>query len=136
MQVTPELLFAAVVAAAAFLIGVVYLRSRTKRTRSVGLRIADGPANLRFACAGCSGQFTHSRRTLTAWKKGNRQFFCNACHTKWRGSHTLRRAGGGPPGAIQLRRDSARKSGAGCLGITILLVALPMALAYVVRRYA
>jgi len=87
MQLSPELLFAAAIAAAVFLIGLLYLRARTKRTRSVGLRVAGGPANLRFTCAGCSGEFTHSRRTLAAWQKGTRKFFCNACHTKWQGSH-------------------------------------------------
>jgi hypothetical protein len=87
MQLSPEFLFAAAIAAAAFLIGLLYLRARTKRTRSVGLRVTGGPANLRFTCAGCSGQFTHSRRTLVAWQKGTRKFFCNACHTKWQGAH-------------------------------------------------
>ena len=82
MQFTPELLFAAAIAAVAFLAGVLVLRGRAKRTRSVGLRVAGGPANLRFTCKGCSGQFTHSRRTLHAWHKGARQFYCKACHTK------------------------------------------------------
>lgn len=81
-----ELWFAAAVAAAAFVAGVLFLRARARRTRSVGRKIADEPTNLRFSCAGCSGKFTHSRRTLSAWNKGKRKFFCKACHTKLRGA--------------------------------------------------
>jgi hypothetical protein len=92
MQFAPEILFAAALAVVAFLAGLVYLRLRNRRTRSVGLRVANGPANLRFTCAGCSGQFTHSRRTLAAWNKGTRKFVCNACHTKWHGVLPPRRA--------------------------------------------
>jgi len=92
MQIAPEILFAAAVGVVAFLAGLVYLRLRGRRTRSVGLRIANGPSNLRFTCAGCSGQFTHSRRTIAAWNKGTRKFVCNACHTKWHGVLPNRRA--------------------------------------------
>lgn len=86
MFLTPELLFGAAIAAVFFLGGVLYLRSRAKRTRSVGLNVAPGPANLRFTCAGCSQQFTHSRRTLGAWQQGTRKFYCKACHTKRQGA--------------------------------------------------
>jgi hypothetical protein len=92
MQFSPEILFAAAMAVVAFLAGLVYLRLRGRRTRSVGLRVANGPTNLRFTCAGCSGQFTHSRRTISAWNKGTRKFICNACHTKWHGVLPTRRA--------------------------------------------
>ncbi|MGY4828430.1 hypothetical protein ACVNIS_07630 [Sphaerotilaceae bacterium SBD11-9] len=80
-----EFMFAAGVAAAAFLAGLLYLRSRTRRTRSVGLKVAGGPKNMRFKCAGCSGQFTHSRQTLSSWERGNRTFYCKACRTKANG---------------------------------------------------
>ena len=82
MSFSPELLFAAAIAAAAFLVGMLYLYSRSKRTRSVGLKVAGGPRNLRFTCAGCSGRFTHSRQTLSGWERGDRSFYCKACRTK------------------------------------------------------
>lgn len=104
MQIAPEILFAAAVGVVVFLAGLVYLRLRARRTRSVGLRIANGPANLRFTCAGCSGQFTHSRRTIAAWNKGTRKFVCNACHTKWHGVLPNRRA------AVITKADRASKS--------------------------
>jgi hypothetical protein len=43
-----------------------------------------GPDNLNYVCAGCGGQFAHSRRTIAAWERGTRRFFCNVCHKKWR----------------------------------------------------
>ena len=86
LPLTAEFLLAVGVAALAFLIGVWYLHRRAKRTRSVGLRVEGGPSNLRYTCAGCSGQFTHSRRTLGAWQQGTRKFYCKACHTKAQGA--------------------------------------------------
>jgi hypothetical protein len=86
MSWSPELLFAAAVAVAAFLVGLVWLRNRSPRTRNVahgkGRRGTAAPANLRYTCAGCSGQFTHSRRTLATRDKGAKSFYCNACHTR------------------------------------------------------
>ena len=43
-----------------------------------------GPDNLNYVCAGCGGQFDHSRRTIAAWERGTRRFYCNVCHKKWR----------------------------------------------------
>jgi hypothetical protein len=86
MTLSPELWFAVGVAAVAFLAGVLFLRARARRTRSVGRKVEGGPTNLRFTCVGCSGKFTHSRRTISSWQKGNRRFYCNACHTKSRGA--------------------------------------------------
>jgi len=90
MQLTPEFVLAGAVAAVVFLAGILYLRARAKRTRSVGWKASRGPGNLRFTCAGCSQQFTHSRRTLVAWRKGERKFLCKACHTKGQASHSTR----------------------------------------------
>lgn len=158
MRLTPEVL----VALAAGLVVVVlllFLRARAVRNRSSQRSVSRGPANLRFICAGCEGQFNHTRRTLGAWEKGTRRFYCNACHTKWRGSHpaqptqstTTQSAGAG---AGSLRREerapaggsfsASRRdirpahsgSGGGCLGTAILLVAVPVALAFVVVQYA
>lgn len=86
MQLATEHLAAAAVVVLAFVIGLLVLVARKTRTRTVGRRLLGGPANLRFTCAGCSGQFTHSRRTLGEWGSGARQFRCKACHTKSRGA--------------------------------------------------
>jgi hypothetical protein len=85
MPIAPEIV-AAMAVGAVVVVGLMFKRLRSTRTRNVGRPVADGPANLRFTCAGCSQQFTHSRRTLSAWRKGTRQFFCNACHTRRRGA--------------------------------------------------
>jgi hypothetical protein len=92
MTLRPEIA-AAAIAVAVLVIGVLLRRWRATRTRNVGRPVSGGPANLRFVCAGCSQQFTHSRRTLTAWEAGTRRFLCNACHTLRRG---LRPASRGP----------------------------------------
>jgi hypothetical protein len=139
MQLSPELLFAASITAVAFLAGLLFLRRRAKRTRSVGLRVSGGPANLRFTCAGCSGKFTHSRRTLGAWHKGTRSFYCNACHTKWQGSQDnelrTRSAKVAELKARVARPAADKKTGAGCLGLTLLLVAVPVVLACAALQY-
>jgi DNA-directed RNA polymerase subunit RPC12/RpoP len=85
MQLPPELI-AVAVAAAVVVAGLLLLRAKGKRTRNVGRPVSEGPANLRYVCARCSQQFTHSRRTLAEWKRGGRQFYCNACHTRRRGA--------------------------------------------------
>ena len=85
MSFSVEFLFAAAVAVAAFLVGVLIVRSRARRTRSVGLKPTAQPKNLRYKCVGCGGRFTHSRRTLGAWQRGERNFHCKACMTKARG---------------------------------------------------
>lgn len=70
------------------LVAAAYLwRRYTRRARGIApypRPNSSGPANLRFECSGCAGQFTHTRRTLGAWEKGTRRFYCNACHKKWR----------------------------------------------------
>jgi hypothetical protein len=131
MSFAPEELFAAAIAAVAFLAGILIWRGRAKRTRSVGLRVEGGPANLRFTCAGCSGKFTHSRRTISAWEKGGRSFFCNACHTKWQSTHA-------PSGHGRKARiiTGDRPAKPGCLGMFVLLLAIPVVLALAVLQYA
>lgn len=124
MSWSPELLFAAAVGAIAFLGGLLWLRKRGPRTRNVAhgkaARTAPAPANLRYTCAGCSGQFTHSRRTLSARDKGAKSFFCNACHTR---SITVPK-----PKPWQLVPDAGQKRG--CLPVMVLLLAAPAVFAW------
>jgi predicted SprT family Zn-dependent metalloprotease len=81
---------AAIAIGVVVVIGLVAKRMRSTRTRNVGRPVEGGPSSLRFTCAGCSQQFTQSRRTLAAWRKGGRQFLCNACNTKRSGSQPRR----------------------------------------------
>ncbi|HEV7914620.1 MAG TPA: hypothetical protein VGP22_12715 [Albitalea sp.] len=80
------------VAVAVFVAVLLFLWTRAKRTRNVGRPVTGGPSNLRFTCAGCSRQFTHSRRTLSEWVEGLRQFHCKACHTRRRGTRPVQRS--------------------------------------------
>ena len=156
---TPELLIP--LGAALFVVVLLLLlRARAARNRGGQRVVSRGPANLRFVCAGCEGQFTHSRRTLGAWEKGTRRFYCNPCHAKWRGSHPAQpaqpvRAGAtettgshprarrsepasvGSGSTSRTRFQSARSgSGSGCLGTVLLLVAVPIALGFLAVQYA
>ena len=158
MQLTPEVI-AGFGAAFAIVVALLFIRARAKRSRGVQRPLSRGPASIRFVCAGCSEQFTHSKRTLGAWEKGTRRFYCNACHTKWRGSHaphTVQRDGAAnsdaqrasgrraerplPVGATSNQHAGAEPvrggSGGGCLGAAVLLIAAPVAIVLVVVHYA
>lgn len=64
---------------------IALARGRTRsNSRGGASSRSSGPANLHYVCAGCSQQFTHTRRTLGAWEKGTRRFFCSPCHSQWR----------------------------------------------------
>ena len=147
--------------AAAFLVLliVVALRKRDARTPSHRTTVARGPSNLRFICKGCSGQFTHSKRTISAYEKGARSFFCNPCHLKWRetnppkpaspqanakvepslGNGGIGRPVGNPGGHGGFNTNIGQrtiKSGSGCLGATLLIVAIPIMLITIAAKYA
>jgi LSD1 subclass zinc finger protein len=158
MEFSPEL-FAALVAAVAFAAGLWYLWARRRQTRTRGgSRRARGPSNLRFTCANCTKQFTHSRRTLLTYEQGARQFFCSACHTRWRGSQSVIQNRTHGPGEMLARRDAQQAKqtqlaeaakrvqppapvsadpGAkrGCLGLAALLVAAPAVLGWAALHY-
>ena len=156
MSFMPQLLVAFGVALVVVVLLLLF-RSRAARNRGSHHSVSRGPANLRFVCAGCEGQFNHTRRTLGAWEKGTRRFYCNACHTKWRGSHPTQPIQGDATGAtgphphtrraepaavrsvsaLHTRFHSAQSgSGRGCLGAALLFVAVPTAFVYVVVQYA
>ena len=145
-DVEPYTAIAAVVGVAILVI-VIYSIKRhgeTSRTQRGG-----SPPDVRFTCAKCSGLFPHTKRTVAAWKNGNRRIFCDDCHRKWLSAQ--------PAGAKPARestpvvshaqsgtssRQSARghstsryaggETRRGCLGATILCVVCPVALLLVV----
>ena len=138
----------------------VLARGRTRQNRAPERQSARGPANLSFICAGCDEQFTHTKRTLGAWEKGTRKFYCNACHTKWRTSHPTEpvqgtatgravaqqprpaQASESPPSlGSRLHSSSSNHSpraraGSGCLGAALLLLAIPVAVVVLIVQYA
>lgn len=118
MELSPELWFAASIAAVAFLVGIWLWRVRGPRTRSVGRMAGRGPAELRYVCASCSGRFTHSRRTRLAMEKGARSFYCKACYTR---SMSVK----APPPSQMVPR---RKAKPGCMAALLLLAMLPAGL--------
>jgi hypothetical protein len=159
MPTTRELLVPLAVALVVVILFVL-ARRKTRQNRAPERQSARGPANLNFICAGCEEQFTHTKRTLGAWHKGTRKFFCNACHTKWRTSHPTQpvqgtasaRAVAQPPRAAQASESppslgsrihspssypSPRaRAGSGCLGAALLILAIPVAVVFLVVQYA
>lgn len=130
---------------------IVIVSASSTQTRKASRPTPRGPASMQFACAGCSQQFTHTKRTVAAWEKGTRHFFCNACHQKWRGSRPPQESqasglAGSPSQVPQsspasparasaaagaLAKSSVRpryssaESRSGCLGIAVLIIVLP-----------
>lgn len=155
MRLTTELLFGTGAALFVALLVVLFFRARTAAQRRVVARPATrGPATLRFTCARCTEQFNHTKRTLGAWEKGTRRFYCNACHGKWRDAQptpTVQETGAyGEAGRRSeavpaFGKVSARNagpyagragSGKGCLGAIVLLIAVPFAFVLVIVQYA
>ena len=158
MNLSMELL-AGIATAILVLLALVVLLKRGGKTSSHRTAISRGPSNLRFICKGCSSQFTHSKRTIDAYEKGSRSFFCNSCHSKWRetnpakpavphanakieptaGTVNVGRAVGNSnvrSSFNQNTRQSSIKSGSGCLGATLLIIVIPIALITIAARYA
>lgn len=119
--------------------------SGRKQTRTTTRPASRGPSSMQFVCAGCSQQFTHTKRTVAAWEKGTRRLFCNACHQKWRGSRPPQepQASGSAGSRGQVPQPSASpartstkssvrthyssaESRSGCLGFAVLFVVLPV----------
>ena len=159
MQLTPELLIGLGAFLFAALLVVLFFRARTVRRRVVERPASRGPANLRFTCARCYEQFNHTKRTLGAWEKGTRRFYCNACHGKWRDAQptppakesstattgAYGEAGGRSETAPAFGKASTRGAGRfparagsakGCLGAVVLLIAVPVTFILVVVQYA
>lgn len=147
MQLSAE--FAAVIAAVVA-VAVAFVIWRRSSGRSSGAKASSfrGPTSMHFTCAGCSGQFPHTKRTVAAWEKGSRRVFCDACHKKWRNAHPpeLRSSPAGEHSAhraVAASLASARpamayssKNGGrgGCLGVLLLLLFVPIVLLAVVAN--
>lgn len=132
MQLSPPIIAALVAALVLVALVALFRRSGTRRTSS------RGPNNLHFVCAGCKGQFSHTKRTVAAWERGSRRFFCNSCHGSWREANP-----GASPKAAQGPRETYRPSSprgvaparSGCLSVMVVVAVLPL-LFYAAVRYA
>lgn len=152
MQFSHNMLIAAGIALIAVIFVIVFAKGKSRSPAAQSRPLSRGPASVRFECAGCSQQFTHTKRTIAAWEKGTRRFFCNECHKKWRDSRppqesqaaipANRRDHAVQPQAVSLSRNSASAGGfahpntrtnnfpsesrTGCLGVAVLIVVLPV----------
>lgn len=48
-----------------------------------------------YTCAKCGKSDKHVNRTLSAWDKGARSFFCRTCHSEWRDQNPAGTRNGG-----------------------------------------
>ena len=158
MQLSTALLAGIVIAILVLLTGIA-LRYHKGKAPTHRTAASPGPSNLRYTCKGCSELLTHSKRTIGAYEKGARSFFCNSCHSKWResnpgqpmapqklaklapsiGSSNDDRSSSNSGVRSGLNRDlgqSQVKSGSGCLGATLLIVAVPIILIAMAAKYA
>lgn len=137
MQLSVEVA-AAIAAGIAVLLLAVWWRIKSRASRVANRPVARGPNNMRFICAGCSGEFTHTKRTVAAWEKGSRRVFCDACHKKWRNAQPTQSPGTTVPREHTRQRDSTSppvprfnvrsQSRSGCLGIAVFMVVIPVIL--------
>lgn len=97
-----------------------------------------------FICKGCGGSFKHTNRTVSAWKKGSRTFYCGKCHNEWHNKNvadaaaTAATAGsdspleyGGNSGGMPV---AAKTSGAGCMVSIIAGLLMTVILSMVLTR--
>ena len=132
MQLSPTTIAVLVVAVVVIALVTLLRRSGSGRSSS------RGPNNLHFVCAGCKGQFTHTKRTVGAWERGTRRFFCDSCHRSWREANP-----GASSKAVQSPREVHRSSlprgvvpaRSGCMSVIVVVAVLPLLL-YAVARYA
>lgn len=68
-----------------------------------------------FTCARCKKISQHDKRTIKAWNKGFLKLYCSVCHQQWLAEHPK-----------ELQQGIVHSRGGGCLGITIVLVMLPL----------
>jgi hypothetical protein len=131
---------ASVVGIVAILVAILVWFRRSRGSPSTKGSIFRGPSSMHFTCAGCAGQFAHTKRTVAAWERGTRRVFCDACHRKWRNAQPLqslpsptastatRREYAKPPDASRTSAPAASggtRSPAGCLGVVLLMVLVP-----------
>ena len=137
------------VALVSLLVGARFKQSKSRSNERVPMQ---GPASLKFSCSRCSVNTFHTRRTINAWQKGSRSFFCNNCHKNWREaqvpsntpqslvgrSATSRIAGQNPVWASHTRARQKTQSSAkaGCFSILIFMVAIPALAIVAVLAYA
>ena len=77
------------------------------------------PKEKTFKCSRCKTVAMHNDRTVEAWRGGKTRFFCHSCHQKWLQSQ--------PPKARESTSSyGSSGKGAGCLGIVLVLVFLPV----------
>jgi hypothetical protein len=59
-----------------------------------------GPREKSFTCRRCRRVAPHTQRTISVWRRGNRNIFCDSCHRQWLGRRQTVGARGGGSGCF------------------------------------
>ena len=54
-----------------------------KVSGTIRLLVPKAPAEKTFACARCGSRTAHGERTVFAWTRGERTFYCDPCNQAW-----------------------------------------------------
>jgi cold shock CspA family protein len=73
------------------------------------------PKEKRFTCARCRKISNHDKRTIKAWNNGFIKLYCTDCHRKWLAEQPK-----------QTQHVSVSSRAGGCLGVSALIVILPI----------
>ena len=73
------------------------------------------PKEKEFSCTRCKKIAGHDKRTIKAWNNGFLKLYCKACHLDWLAQQPS-----------QTHYISASNQRGGCLGMTALLLVLPI----------
>ena len=75
------------------------------------------PKQEHYSCAKCKAVERFNPRTIEAWNRGITRLFCNQCHQEW-----IRNTP-----KTDMKHYSRASSSSGCLGMILILLALPVA---------
>lgn len=49
----------------------------------IRMLVPKAPTQKTYVCARCGSNNTHGERTVFAWTRGERQFYCDPCNVAW-----------------------------------------------------
>ena len=121
---------------------VFWLARRNRRGDAYHAAVRSGaPRDLQFVCTRCSQRVPHTRRTVAAFERGTTRLFCDTCHRQWAAGRprrqllsrsqsadrpTDKQPSSHAPSSRGRAPRSNSKAPSGCLGVSLLLVAVPI----------
>lgn len=76
----------------------------------IRMLVPKAPAEKAFACARCGSNNNHNERTVFAWTRGERRFYCDPCNETWLASCTPKQRRKYDRNMTQLARSRRKQS--------------------------